>query len=100
MITEQCAHALRKANEVRLARAELRHAVHDGQLAVTQVIVDTPDEALTMSVSDLLCAQASWGPKRCMKVLVPLALRENKQLGTLTDRQRRVLCDALGGARG
>jgi hypothetical protein len=41
------------------------------------------------------------GPHR--KFLIPLSLNENKQLGTLTPRQRSILSDELvartGGAR-
>lgn len=48
-----------------------------------------------MALSDLLMSQRRWGRARCRRVLVSLGLPENKQIGTLTDRQRRALAAAL-----
>ena len=55
-----------------------------------------------MALSDLLMSQRRWGRARCRRVLLSLGLPENKQVGTLTDRQRRALASTLkerAGAR-
>ena len=51
-----------------------------------------------MTIAELLTSQRRWGRTRARKFLLPLALNENKQLGTLTERQRRMLAAEL--ARG
>ena len=48
-----------------------------------------------MALSDLLMSQRRWGRARCRRVLLSLGLPENKQIGTMTDRQRRALALAL-----
>ncbi|MCW3011095.1 MAG: hypothetical protein JWO90_1499 [Solirubrobacterales bacterium] len=87
--------ALARANEVRLARAELKRRVHEGELDVARVILDTPDEALTMTLADLLTSQRRWGHTRCRKLLQAIPMSEGKAVGTMTERQRHALADAL-----
>jgi hypothetical protein len=93
--TSQCMQALARANEVRLARAALKRDVGAGRRGVTEVIVDCPWEAESMSLSELLCSQRRWGRARSRKLLASAGLKETKRLGTLTDRQRRLLVGAL-----
>ena len=87
--------ALARANAVRLARAALKRAVARGELAVADVVLDCPDEALTMTVFDLLASQRRWGDTRCKRLLRTIPISETKTVGTLTDRQRDALVAAL-----
>ena len=48
-----------------------------------------------MSISDLLMSQKRWGRTRCRRLLVSLSVPENKQVGTLTERQRVALAAVL-----
>jgi hypothetical protein len=48
-----------------------------------------------MSISDLLMSQKRWGRTRCRRLLVSLGVPENKQVGTLTERQRLALAAVL-----
>jgi hypothetical protein len=93
--TDQCMQALARANQVRLARAALKRDIGAGRRAVTEVIVDSPWEAESMSLSELLCSQRRWGRARSRKLLSSAALGEAKKVGTLTERQRRILVGAL-----
>jgi hypothetical protein len=93
--TPQCMEALARANEVRLARAALKREIGAGRRSVTDVILDSPWEAESMSLSELLCSQRRWGRARSRKLLASAALGEGKKVGTLTERQRRVLSAAL-----
>jgi hypothetical protein len=93
--SSQCMQALARANEVRLARAALKRDVSAGRREVTEVILDSPWEADSMSLSELLCSQRRWGRARSRKLLSSIALSEGKRVGTLTDRQRRLLVAAL-----
>jgi hypothetical protein len=93
--TSQCMQALARANEVRLARAALKRDVAAGRLSVTEVVVESPWEAQSMSLSELLCSQRRWGRARSRKLLASTGLSEAKRLGTLTARQQRILVGAL-----
>jgi hypothetical protein len=48
-----------------------------------------------MSLSELLCSQRRWGRARSRKLLASATLSEGKRLGTLTERQRRILVTQL-----
>ena len=87
--------ALKRANKVRLARAELKRAIARGERDVADVIRRCPWEATSMSVAELLTSQRRWGQTRARKFLIPLRIGENKELGTLTERQRRLVMAEL-----
>jgi hypothetical protein len=91
----QCMEALARANKVRLARAALKRDISAGRRSITQVIMDSPWEVDSMSLGELLCSQRRWGRARSRKLLSSTALSEGKQVGTLTERQRRILVAAL-----
>lgn len=93
--TSQCMEALARANEVRLARAALKRDISAGRRPITDVITESPWEAESMSLSELLCSQRRWGRARSRKLLSSTALSEGKRVGSLTERQRRVLVAAL-----
>lgn len=99
---EQHLRALERANRVRLARAELKRQVAGEEISASQVILDCPWEAASMSISDLLMCQRRWGRARCRRLLISLGVPENKQIGTLTQRQRGALAAVLaaGGRSG
>jgi hypothetical protein len=87
--------ALERANSVRLARAELKRAVARGDLDPADVVRDCPWQTQSMTIAELLTSQRRWGRTRARKFLMPLSLNENKQLGTLTPRQRSILSTEL-----
>lgn len=89
--------ALARANEVRLARAELKRRVQDGELAVSDVVLEPCWEAETMTVADLLMSQRRWGHTRCRKLLQGIPMSESKTVGSMTDRQRQAVAGALVG---
>jgi hypothetical protein len=87
--------ALERANQVRLARAELKRRVASGEIAVAEVILECPWEADSMAVSDLLMSQRRWGQTRCRKFLAQIPMSEQKTVGSMTERQRRTLAAML-----
>jgi hypothetical protein len=91
----QYMRALELANQVRVARATLKREVAIGEVDVGDVILDCPWEALTMTVSELLISQRRWGSARSHKVLAALEIRDEKSLGSMTDRQCRALATLL-----
>jgi hypothetical protein len=89
--------ALAQANRVRLARAELKRQVADGELSVADVVLECPWEAESMAIADLLMSQHRWGRTRCRRFLNGLQIAETKRVGSMTDRQRHALATALRG---
>ena len=87
--------ALERANKVRLARASLKRRIADGEVPAARIILDSPWEASSWSVGELLMSQRRWGSTRCQKFLRALEISETKQIGTLTPRQRNALVTNL-----
>jgi hypothetical protein len=87
--------ALARANEVRLARAELKRKVALEELDVAEVILHCPWEAHSMAVADLLMSQRRWGQTRCRRFLAQIPMSEKKTVGSMTERQRQTLAAML-----
>ncbi|MGH2850161.1 MAG: hypothetical protein ACRDLP_06045 [Solirubrobacteraceae bacterium] len=87
--------ALQRANEVRLARAELKRRVMDGDVSAAEVILSSPWEVESMAVSELLMSQHRWGHTRARRFLATIPMTETKTIGSLTERQRQSLADLL-----
>ncbi len=87
--------ALERANEVRLARAELKRRIADGDVSAAQVILANPPEASSWTVGELLMSQRRWGRTRCFKFLNRNQIGEMKPVGKLTERQRQMLAAQL-----
>jgi hypothetical protein len=83
--------ALERANEIRLARAELKRQIACGQVSAAEVILDPPCAAQSWAIGELLMSQRRWGNTRCRKFLVRNQIGETKTVGALTERQRRLL---------
>ena len=90
--------ALERANEVRLARAELKRKVAFGEIDVAEVILYCPWEAQSMAMGDLLMSQRRWGQTRCRKFLSQIPMSEKKTIGSMTERQRRTLALMLSSS--
>jgi hypothetical protein len=91
----QYKRALERANEVRLARAELKRGIARGDRKAAEVILASPWETESMNVADLLMSQRRWGLTRCRKFLAEIPMSENKTIGSMTERQRRTLAALL-----
>jgi hypothetical protein len=87
--------ALQRANEVRLARAELKRRVADGVVSAGEVILTCPWEAASMTIGELLVSQHRWGTTRCRKFLAEIPMPETKTVGSMTDRQRHALATVV-----
>ena len=61
--------ALAQANRVRLARAELKRQVAEGEATVAEIVLARPWEAESMAIADLLVSQHRWGRERCRRFL-------------------------------
>lgn len=93
-------HALARANEIRLARASTKRAIAAGELSVAQVLTELPAEVERMEIGELVSCQRRWGGQRTRRLLSTVPVVETKLVGTLTERQRRAIADALTSLRG
>jgi hypothetical protein len=89
--------ALAQANRVRLARAELKRLIAEGEITVEDVVLDCPWEAESMAIADLLMSQHRWGRTRCRRFLAAIPISETKTIASMTQRQRRALAARLTG---
>jgi len=87
--------ALQRANRVRLARAELKRRIAEGEVTAADVILTSPWEASSMAIGDVLMSQRRWGGTRCRKFLAMFRISETKTVGSLTERQRHALAGQL-----
>jgi hypothetical protein len=97
---DQHLRALEHANKVRLARAEIKRKIASGELDAADVVLCCPWQAANMEISDLLMSQKRWGRARCRRLLMSIAVPENKAIGTLTERQRMALSAVLAAKSG
>jgi hypothetical protein len=104
-VTTQPLRALDRANEVRAERTLVRSHLsayrtrQQAWQAASQLIETTPDTLETMTVEALLCACYGTGEVLARTVLRKASVGVRKQLGSLTDRQRTALVEALRGER-
>src|SRR3954447_12694089 len=89
--------ALAQANRVRLARAELKRLVAEGEATVAEIVLTCPWEAESMAIADLLMSQHRWGRSRCRRFLTSIPMTETKTIGSMTERQRNELATRLTG---
>ena len=102
-VVSQRVRALQLANRVRCARAELKARIAAGRVSVADVLFECPREAAGMPVVQLLGSQHGWGVARSRALLARVPVREDKPIGSLTERQRlrlEALLAAADGANG
>jgi hypothetical protein len=87
--------ALERANQVRSARAIMKRRIASGELTAAEVILTHRWEIDGMSIGEILLSQARWGSKRCREFLDGVAMRENKLIGSMTERQRTAVAALL-----
>ena len=91
----QRAEALARANRARIARADVKRRIAEGAVNAAEVILFHPGEIDRMPVADVLTSQRGWGIVRCRRLLLATGIAESKPIGSMTERQRRVLAARL-----
>ena len=94
---QQRLEALRKANTIRLERAQLKERLRRGEVTISDVLADPPECIHTAKVLDLLLAVPKYGRVRATKVLERCRVSPAKTVNGLTPRQRKELLETLGG---
>ena len=87
--------ALKRANEVRQARARIKRRIASGDLTAAEVILNHPWEIESMRIAEVLLSQRHWGSRRCDEFLLRMSLHEDKSIGSMTERQRSAVAALL-----
>ncbi len=87
--------ALRRANDIRSARAKLKLDLKAGNVTASDVLSHPTPETLGMKVYDLLLAQRSWGKVKVRKTLNRKEISPSKTIGGLSARQRELLVNGV-----
>jgi hypothetical protein len=88
---QQRLEALRKANEIRIGRAQLKKELATGAVGIEEILARPPDFAKTERISVLLLGVPKYGPVRVSRLLTRARINDTKTLGGLSDRQRAEL---------
>jgi hypothetical protein len=94
---QQRMEALRRANDIRSERARVKDRLRNGELTITDVLVEPPGCVYTAKVLDLLLAVPKYGRVKANRLLERCRISPAKTVNGLTPRQRKELLDMLGG---
>ncbi len=92
---DQRMEALRRANDVRMKRAQLKRDLKDGAIDIADVLKDPPEHVLTAKVFDLLLAVPRCGRVKATRYLQTCRVSASKTVGGLSERQRAELVALL-----
>jgi hypothetical protein len=83
--------ALRLANEIRSARAQLKKDLASGKIELAQILAQPPKCVRTARVRDVLLALPKIGSVKAGRILAGSGVAHSKTLCGLTERQRTEL---------
>jgi S13-like protein len=87
--------ALRRANEIRSRRANLKQQLRAGRVPLEEILAAPPDYLATADVFDLLVAVPKIGPVKAARLLTSARVSQSKTVGWLSERQRGRLIELL-----
>ena len=92
---DQRMEALKRANEIRTKRAQLKRDLRAGRASVHQLLLEPPDWVETAKVFDMLLAVPKYGRVKVNKILAQCRISPSKTIGGLSQRQRAELVQLL-----
>ena len=88
---DQRMDALRRANDIRVKRAQLKRDLKDGQANIEKILEKPPDYVATAKVFDILMAVPKFGRVKAARFLNQCRISQSKTVGGLSERQRAEL---------
>ena len=92
---EQRMRALRRANEIRTARAQLKRDLKGGKAQIEKLLLDPPEYVLSAKAFDMILAVPKYGRVKANKILTQCRISPSKTIGGLSERQRAELVHML-----
>jgi hypothetical protein len=83
--------ALRRANDIRVRRAQLKKDLKAGRARIQDILREPPDYVSTAKVFDMLMAVPKFGRVKATRFLNQCRISQSKTVGGLSDRQRSEL---------
>src|SRR5512140_2840571 len=80
--------ALKRANDIRVKRAQLKKDLKSGTVSIEQILGEPPEYVSTAKVFDMLTAVPQLGRVRAARLLNQCRSRQSKTVGGLSARQR------------
>jgi hypothetical protein len=92
---DQRMEALRRANDIRVRRAQLKRDLKNGAIGIDEILRDPPDYVETAKVFDILMAVPKFGRVKAARFLNQCRISQSKTVGGLSERQRAELVGLL-----
>ncbi len=92
---DQRMDALKRANDIRTARAQLKKDLKAGRVSIQDLLDSPPEYVLTAKVFDMLLAVPKYGRVKANRVLNQCRISPAKTIGGLSERQRKEMVSLL-----
>jgi len=87
--------ALRRANEIRSRRANLKRDLKAGRTTIEALLLKPPEYVLSAKVFDMILAVPKYGRVKANRILTQCRISPSKTIGGLSERQRAELVGQL-----
>src|SRR5215475_215825 len=94
---DQRMEALKRANDIRVKRAQLKKDFKSGAVSIEQILGNPPEFVSTAKVFDMLVAVPKFGRVKAARLLNQCRISQSKTVGGLSDRQRHELIALFNG---
>ena len=88
---DQRMEALKRANDIRVRRAQLKKDLKSGDARIEQILSNPPEYVSTAKVFDMLMAVPKFGRVKAARLLNQCRISQSKTVGGLSERQRAEL---------
>jgi hypothetical protein len=92
---DQRMDALKRANDIRTARAKLKKDLKASKASIHALLLDPPEYVMTAKVFDMLLAVPKYGRVKTNRILNQCRISPSKTIGGLSERQRAELVSQL-----
>ena len=92
---DQRMDALRRANDIRVRRAQLKKDLKNGSVDIEDILRVPPEYVETAKVFDMLMAVPKFGRVKAARFLNQCRISQSKTVGGLSERQRAELVGLL-----
>jgi hypothetical protein len=92
---DQRMEALKRANEIRVRRAQLKRDLKSGDVQIEKILSNPPGYVETAKVFDMLMAVPKFGRVKAARFLNQCRISQSKTVGGLSERQRAELVGLL-----
>jgi hypothetical protein len=90
---DQRMEALKRANDIRVKRAQLKKDLKSARVQIEVILSDPPEYVETAKVFDMLMAVPKFGRVKASRFLNQCRISQSKTVGGLSERQRTELID-------